>query len=320
MLVTGGTGSFGQKFAEILLRDHRPRKLIIYSRDEWKQYMMSNHGFNHSNLRFFIGDIRDLERLRRAFQDVDVVVHTAALKQVPTCEYNPIEAVATNINGSRNVIDAALDNGVSHVLALSTDKATAPVNIYGASKLVAEKLFVHANNYNRSNHPGTAFSCVRYGNVLGSRGSVVPLFAEQKITGKLKITDERMTRFWITLEQGARFVISSIERMKGGEVFIPKLPSMKTIDLARSVAPEAKIEYIGIRPGEKLHEMLISPEEARTTIDTGDSYIMLPAKLLRNQCSWDTEGTPLPDGWSYASDTNDQWISQDQIQELIRAC
>ncbi len=318
VLITGGTGSFGQKFAEVILREYNPGKVIIYSRDEWKQYIMAQEGFDDPRLRFFIGDIRDLARLQRAFQDVHVVVHTAALKQVPTCEYNPIEAVATNINGSRNVIDAALDNNVERVVAISTDKATAPVNIYGASKLVAEKLFVHANNYNRIDHPQTAFSCVRYGNVLGSRGSVVPLFAEQRSRGILRITDARMTRFWITLESAARFVISSIEQMKGGEVFIPKLPSMKTEDLARVIAPDAEIEYIGIRPGEKLHESLLSEEEARMTIDVGDRYVMLPAKKLRGQDDWDSMGKPLSEGWSYASNTNDTWLTTQEAKELIR--
>ena len=317
VLVTGGTGSFGQAFTKIMLREYHPKKLIIYSRDEWKQHMMAGDGFDHPNLRYFIGDVRDPSRLRRAFQDVDVVVHTAAMKQVPTCEYNPIEAVATNINGARNVIDAALDNQVRRVFTLSTDKATAPLNLYGATKLVAEKLFVHANNYNRQGHPQTGFSCVRYGNVLGSRGSVVPLFAEQRANGKLRVTDLRMTRFWITLEQGARFVISCIERMKGGEVFIPKLPSMKTVDLARAMAPDARIECIGIRPGEKLHESLISPDEARQTIDAGDCYILLPGDGLRRQRDWAAEGKPLAEGFVYASDTNQQWLTIEQIRELI---
>ena len=317
VLVTGGTGSFGQKFSEVLLAEHHPRKLIIYSRDEWKQHTMRTRGFDDPCMRYFIGDVRDGDRLRRAMQDVDVVVHSAALKQVPTCEYNPIEAVATNINGARNVIDAALDMHVKRVLALGTDKATAPLNIYGATKLVAEKLFVHANHYNIA--PATHFACVRYGNVLGSRGSVLPLFAEQRINGTISITDARMTRFWMTLEQGARFVISCIERMHGGEVFIPKLPSMKVVDLAGVVAPEARIEYIGIRPGEKLHESLISEEEARSVLEVGDRYVMLPADQPWVAREWEHIGVPLPKGFAYTSDTNDRWLTRDEMLELIDA-
>lgn len=317
VLVTGGTGSFGQKFAEVVLAEYHPRKLIVYSRDEWKQHVMRVNGFDHPAMRYFIGDVRDRDRLRRAMQDVDVVIHAAALKQVPTCEYNPIEAVATNINGARNVIDAALDTNVKRILALSTDKATAPLNIYGATKLVAEKLFVHANNYNRD--PASDFSCVRYGNVLGSRGSVLPLFAEQKTNGSVSITDPRMTRFWMTLEQGVRFVISCIEQMRGGEVFIPKLPSMRVEDLARAIAPEARIEYIGIRPGEKLHESLISAEESRGAVDAGDRYVMLPADQARVAREWRRVGVPLPEGASYSSDSNDRWLTSEEMLELIGA-
>ncbi|MHC4611911.1 MAG: UDP-N-acetylglucosamine 4,6-dehydratase (inverting) [Planctomycetota bacterium] len=317
VLVTGGTGSFGHSFTEVMLEEYHPRKLIIYSRDEWKQHMMRSNGFDHRSMRYFIGDVRDRDRLRRAMQDVDIVVHAAALKQVPTCEYNPIEAVATNINGSRNVIEAALDNHVKRVLALSTDKATAPLNIYGATKLVAEKLFVHANHYNRD--PATRFSCVRYGNVLGSRGSVVPLFAEQKTDGELNITDARMTRFWMTLEQGVRFVISCIESMLGGEVFIPRLPSMKVVDLARAVAPDARINYIGIRPGEKLHESLLSEEEARAAVDVGDRFIMLPADQPSVVREWEEVGVSLAEGSSYSSDANDRWLTSEEMLELIDA-
>ena len=317
VLVTGGTGSFGQKFAEVVLAEHQPRKLIVYSRDEWKQHVMRVSGFDHPSMRFFIGDVRDRDRLRRAMQDVDIVIHAAALKQVPTCEYNPIEAVATNINGACNVIDAALDTNVKRILALSTDKATAPLNIYGATKLVAEKLFVHANNYNRD--PASHFSCVRYGNVLGSRGSVLPLFAEQKTNGSVNITDRRMTRFWMTLEQGVRFVISCIEQMRGGEVFIPKLPSMRVEDLARAVAPGARIEYIGIRPGEKLHESLISAEESRSAVDAGDRYVMLPADQPRVAREWLRVGVSLPEGASYSSDSNERWLTPEEMLELIGA-
>jgi UDP-N-acetylglucosamine 4,6-dehydratase len=248
-------------------------------------------------------------------EDVDIVVHAAALKQVPACEYNPIEAVGTNINGACNVIDAALDTNVSRVLALSTDKATAPINIYGATKLVAEKLFVHANNYKRDDNK--RFACVRYGNVLGSRGSVVPLFEEQRQNGKISITDARMTRFFTTLEQGARFVLSGIERMIGGEVFIPKLPSMKIVNLARAIAPEARIEYIGMRPGEKLHEAMISSDEARYTYEINDRYVMLPTDRPTTIDYWKKVATPLPEGFAYVSDTNDTWLSAQDLWDLL---
>lgn len=315
ILITGGTGSFGKKLVEILLADYHPRKIIVYSRDEWKQYEMRRKGFDHESMRYFIGDVRDRERLCRAMEDVDIVVHAAALKQVPACEYNPIEAVATNINGACNVIDAALDTNVSRVLAMSTDKATAPINIYGATKLVAEKLFVHANNYKRGDNK--RFACVRYGNVLGSRGSVVPLFEEQKQSGKISITDARMTRFFTTLEQGARFVLSSIERMIGGEVFIPKLPSMKIVNLARAIAPDARIEYIGMRPGEKLHEAMISSDESRSTLEVVDRYVMLPADRPTTIQHWKKIGVPLPEGFAYVSDTNDTWLSAQDLWDLL---
>ncbi len=263
VLITGGTGSFGQKFVRTLLAHHKPRKVVVFSRDELKQHEMRTRGFDHPNLRFFIGDVRDADRLRRAFDGIDVVVHAAALKQVPACEYNPIEAVRTNIDGARNVVDAALDRGVTKVLALSTDKAVNPVNLYGATKLVAEKLVVQANAYAGGKPIG--FSCVRYGNVVGSRGSVLPLFLEQAKTGTITITDPRMTRFWITLDQGVQFVVRCIEQMHGGEVFVPKIPSVRVTDMAAAIAPGCKIENIGIRPGEKLHEALISDDEARTT-------------------------------------------------------
>jgi UDP-N-acetylglucosamine 4,6-dehydratase len=300
--------------ASILLAEYHPRRLIIFSRDELKQHNMRMAGFNHESLRYFIGDVRDEKRLHRAFKGVDIIVHAAALKQVPACEYNPIEAIATNINGARNVIDAAIDTGVERVLAMSTDKATAPVNLYGATKLVAEKLFVQSNSYSGQN--GTRFSCVRYGNVVGSRGSVVPVFREQRPVGKLTITDARMTRFWITLEQGVRFVISCIERMYGGEVFIPKLPSMNIMDLARVMAPECSIEYIGIRPGEKIHESMVSADEARQAVDLGDRYAILPAHPWWRAENW-AEGQRLPDGFEYSSHTNDRWLSPDEMQAMV---
>ena len=281
ILVTGGTGSFGKKFVEIMLKEYNPARLIIYSRDELKQHEMRMAGFNHPNLRYFIGDVRDLPRLKRAFNGVDIVVHAAALKQVPACEYNPMEAIKTNILGSSNVVDAALDAGVKKVLALSTDKAVNPVNLYGATKLAAEKLMIQSNSY--AGGMTTRFSCVRYGNVVGSRGSVVPLFIQQRESGVVTLTDERMTRFWISLDQGVRFVIRCIEEMHGGEVFVPKIPSMKMVDLAKAIAPQAEIRMIGIRPGEKLHEVLISEDEARTTVELEDMYVVQPAAALWHQ-------------------------------------
>ena len=314
VLVTGGTGSFGKKFIEIMLKEYQPAKIIVYSRDELKQHEMQGAGFEHPSLRYFIGDVRDKERLRRAFNGVDIVVHAAALKQVPACEYNPMEAIKTNILGSSNIIDAALDAGVSRVLALSTDKAVNPVNLYGATKLAAEKLFVQSNAY--AGGSKTRFSCVRYGNVVGSRGSVVPVFLKQRETGSVTITDERMTRFWISLEQGVRFVVRCIEQMEGGEVFVPKIPSMKVIDLAKAVAPESEISIIGIRPGEKLHEVLISEDEARSTVEREDMFVVKPSVPLwqRNQTY---EGSVLPDGFRYASDNNPIWLNLEQIKEII---
>lgn len=314
VLITGGTGSFGRKFTEIMLREYRPKKLIIFSRDELKQHDMRTAGFVHPSLRYFIGDVRDENRLRRAFQGVDIVVHAAALKQVPACEYNPIEAIMTNVMGAKNVIEAALDSDVTRVLAMSTDKATAPVNLYGATKLVAEKLFVQANSY--SGMSGTHFACVRYGNVVGSRGSVVPLFKQQKETGTITVTDERMTRFWITLSQGVAFVISSIERMHGGEVFIPKIPSMNIMDLVTTLAPDCRVEFIGVRPGEKLHESMISTDEAHQAVDLGDRYAILPAHPWWSQENW-VEGEKLSDGFSYSSDNNDQWLTHEQLREMV---
>ena len=315
ILVTGGTGSFGKKFIEIMLKEFKPAKLIVYSRDEQKQHEMRQMGFQHENLRYFIGDIRDQERLRRAFQGVDYVVHAAALKQVPACEYNPMEAVKTNILGSSNVIDAALDSNVKRVIALSTDKAVNPINLYGATKLAAEKLFVQSNAYAGGRE--TRFSCVRYGNVVGSRGSVVPVFLRQRKTGSITITDDRMTRFWISLEQGVRFVIRCLEEMHGGEVFVPKIPSMKVIDLARAVAPEAKINIIGIRPGEKLHEVLISEDEARTVIELEDMYVVQPAAALWFGHEWEKLGNKIDDDFRYVSNTNNDWLNINDIQEFI---
>ena len=314
LLVTGGTGSFGKMFVRIMQAEYHPKKLIIFSRDELKQYEMYNSGLDQQNLRYFIGDVRDKERLYRAFKGVDIVVHAAALKQVPSCEYNPFEAVMTNIMGARNVIDAAIDYGVKQVIALSTDKAASPINLYGATKMVAEKLFVQANSYRGLE--GTRFSCVRYGNVVGSRGSVIPLFLSQRSNGKITITDVRMTRFLISLKQGVNFVISCIERMQGGEVFVPKIPSMKIMDVAKAIAPECEIVYVGIRPGEKLHETLISLDEARQTYELTDRFVIMPA--YHGWGSLDYKNyKPVDESFSYTSDTNTKWLTGEELKAII---
>jgi UDP-N-acetylglucosamine 4,6-dehydratase/5-epimerase len=314
VLVTGGTGSFGKKFVEVMLRDYRPKKLVIFSRDELKQHDMRAAGYDHPSLRYFIGDVRDPARLGRAFSDVTVVVHAAAMKQVPACEYNPFEAIQTNIMGGRNVIDASIDHGVRRILALSTDKAVNPINLYGATKLCAEKMFVQANAY--SGAQDTRFSCARYGNVVGSRGSVIPVFQEQRKRGRITVTDPRMTRFWITLEQGVQFVVHCLERMHGGEIFVPKIPSMRLVDMARTVAPECEVEYIGIRPGEKLHEALVSEDESRHTLETEEMYVIQP-----NHPWWRTDNwfgaRPVPEGFHYTSDSNDLWLTGPDLEELI---
>ena len=315
VLVTGGTGSFGKKFIEIMLKEYHPAKVIVFSRDELKQHEMRVAGFDAPNLRYFIGDVRDAQRLLRAMHGVQIVVHAAALKQVPACEYNPMEAIKTNVLGSSNVIEAALEAGVEKVMALSTDKAVSPVNLYGATKLAAEKLFVQSNAYAAGT--ATRYACVRYGNVVGSRGSVVPLFIQQRASGKLSVTDTRMTRFWLTLEQGVYFVIRCIEQMQGGEVFVPKIPSTRIVDLARVVAPEARLEVMGIRPGEKLHEALINEDEARSTIELDDMFVVQPSSALWFGRAWEDRGRRLPDGYSYASDTNPQWLNDDQIRAYV---
>lgn len=315
VLVTGGTGSFGKKFLDIMLKEYHPAKLIVFSRDELKQHEMRTRGYDHPSLRYFIGDVRDQARLRRAMHGVDIVIHAAALKQVPACEYNPMEAIKTNILGSSNVIEAALDEGVQRVLALSTDKAVSPINLYGATKLAAEKLFVQSNAY--AGGQSTRFSCVRYGNVVGSRGSVIPIFLKQRSqNGKLTITDERMTRFWLTLEQGVRFVIKCVEQMCGGEVFVPKIPSTRIVDLAQAIAPGAEISVVGIRPGEKLHEMLINEDEARSTVEREDMFVVIPTATLW-QRDLQYEGKPLPAGFRYSSDNNPVWLDMDQIRQIV---
>jgi UDP-N-acetylglucosamine 4,6-dehydratase len=315
VLVTGGTGSFGKKFIQVLLEKHIPAKVIVFSRDELKQHEMRAAGLDHKVLRYFIGDVRDKDRLRRAMEGVQIVVHAAALKQVPACEYNPMEAIKTNIMGSSNVVEAALDAGVQKVLTLSTDKAVNPVNLYGATKLAAEKLTIQSNAYAGGRE--TRFSCVRYGNVVGSRGSVVPVFLRQRESGKVTITDERMTRFWLSLEHGVEFVINAIEKMSGGEVFVPKIPSTTIMDLAKAIAPDAEIEFIGIRPGEKLHEVLISEDEARSTVELEDLYVVQPAVSPWFGYEWEDQGKKLGDGFRYASDTNNEWLSVKEIQSLV---
>jgi UDP-N-acetylglucosamine 4,6-dehydratase len=314
VLVTGGTGSFGRKFVNVMLRKHHPRKLIVFSRDELKQHEMRSSVQDQGSLRFFIGDIRDRERLLRAMHGVDVVVHAAALKQVPACEYNPMEAVKTNIVGTSNVVEAALDAGVRQVLALSTDKAVNPVNLYGATKLAAEKLTVQSNNY--ASGSSTRYACVRYGNVVGSRGSVVPVFLKQRESGRLTITDERMTRFWLSIEEGVQFVISCIEKMQGGEVFVPKIPSMKVVDLARVIAPKAELQFVGIRPGEKLHEVLISEDEARNAVEREQMYIVKPPETLWER-ALNYKGADLGEGFRYSSDKNPLWLDMPGIQKLV---
>lgn len=313
VLLTGGTGSFGRKFTEVILQEQALKKLIVFSRDELKQHEMRLR-FQDPRLRYFIGDVRDKDRLHRAIQGVDIIVHAAALKQVPSCEYNPFEAVKTNILGASNIIDVAIDAGVKHVLALSTDKAVNPINLYGATKLVAEKLFIQGNAYSGAGE--TRFSCVRYGNVVGSRGSVIPVFQQQRATGRITITDERMTRFWITLEQGARFVIKCVEIMRGGEVFVPKIPSMQLLELAEVVAPSCEVEVVGIRPGEKLHEVLISRDESRYTLEFDDMYLIQPVHPW-----WQIQeypgARPMEDGAKFSSDTNSWWLSREELGRII---
>lgn len=314
VLVTGGTGSFGQRFVATVLQEP-VRKVIIFSRDELKQYEMAG-SFDDPRIRFFIGDVRDKERLYRAFDGVDIVVHAAALKQVPAAEYNPFEAVKTNIIGTQNVIEAAIDCGVEKIIALSTDKAVNPINLYGATKLASEKIFVAANAY--VGERKTRFAVVRYGNVVGSRGSVVPLFIRLKKTGRLPITDVRMTRFWITLDQGVRFVLASLGRMHGGEIFVPKIPSMRVVDLAMAICPECEQEIIGIRPGEKIHEVLISDDDARRTVEYDDHYVIQPDFVWWKK-EYTNGGKPVPEGFRYSSDTNREWLTVEQLRTYIAA-
>jgi UDP-N-acetylglucosamine 4,6-dehydratase len=315
ILVTGGTGSFGKAFLRYVLDHEDPKRVVVFSRDELKQYEVRRMFGDDPRLRWFIGDIRDRQRLERAMHGVDYVVHAAALKQVDTAEYNPFEYVQTNVNGSQNVVEAAIDQGVKKVVALSTDKASSPINLYGATKLCSDRMFVSANHY--AAHHVTRFSVVRYGNVMGSRGSVIPVFRDLAARGEsLPITDKRMTRFWITLPQAVQFVVDSFDLMDGGELYIPRIPSMKVVDLAEAVAPGSATHEIGIRPGEKLHEEMIAPDDSRRTLRLGDRYVIMPYVA-----GWGYEppvdGQPVEDGWAYRSDTNDLWLGPDELRDLI---
>lgn len=318
ILITGGTGSFGKAFVRHLLQNHSPRKIIIYSRDELKQFEMAQ-ALPDTKLRFFIGDVRDEQRLERAFKGVDVVIHAAALKQVPAAEYNPIECIKTNVMGAENVINAALNQKVERVVALSTDKAVNPVNLYGASKLCSDKLFVAANHL--SGFDNTRFAVVRYGNVIGSRGSVVPLFQERRATGVLPITDPRMTRFWLTLTQGCAFVRHSLELMRGGEIFVPKIPSMRMPDLATAIGPDCEQKIIGIRPGEKLHEMMIARDDARHVLEFKDYYVIAPDLAFwgydRSPDYGGETGKPVPEDFEYTSDGNTDWFDVAKLRDVI---
>jgi len=314
VLITGGTGSLGKELIKFFMENTKVRRIAIYSRDELKQHNLRNEIGKDGRLRWFIGDIRDLERLKRALHGVDFVIHAAALKQVDTGEYNPMEFIKTNVLGSQNVIDASIEAGVKRVVALSTDKASSPINLYGATKLTADKLFVAANNYSHSY--GTTFSVVRYGNVMGSRGSVIPFWKSLADAGQpLPITDLRMTRFWISIEQAVQFVMDSLEIMHGGELYVPRIPSMRIIDLASAVAPEAKLEEVGMRPGEKLHEEMISADDSRRTFLIGDRYVVTPVVAEWGYIT--PKGTPMAEGAAYQSQTNDLWMSQEDIRNFL---
>lgn len=321
ILITGGTGTFGKAFTSYVLEHYEPKKIIIYSRDEFKQFIMANEYKQYADkLRFFIGDVRDKERLQRAFEGVDYVIHAAAMKQVPACEYNPNEAIKTNINGAQNIIDAALDAGVKKVVALSTDKAVNPVNLYGGTKLVSDKLFIAANAY--AGHKDTCFSIVRYGNVAGSRGSVIPFFQNILDNGgtKLPITDYRMTRFWISITQGVELVIKALQESNGGETFISKIPSFKITDLAQAMLPGCEMPEVGIREGEKLHEIMVTVEDAPNTYEYDKHFIIFPQMTWneKQKPNPDGKGKRVPDGFSYSSGNNTEWLSVEQIKELLK--
>lgn len=321
ILITGGTGSFGRRFVETVIKEFKPKKLIIFSRDELKQYEMAQtySPQEHAFLRYFIGDVRDEARLEMAMRNVDVVIHAAALKHVPIAEYNPFECIKTNVMGAQNVVSAAIKRGVKHVCALSTDKAASPINLYGASKLASDKIFTAAQAMGGGDGP--TFSVVRYGNVVGSRGSVVPFFQQlvKNGTDHLPITDERMTRFWITLNQGVNFVMSSLAMAKGGEIFVPKIPSMRTTDLAHTIAPDLPHRLVGIRPGEKLHEVMIGSDDARTSVELDDRYVILPSYDQKVIGLWHADGgKPLPDGFAYSSDSNPERLDARALQGLLQ--
>ena len=314
ILITGGAGFFGKKFTEIILKKYNPKSVRVYDNRELAEVEMERK-LRDPRLRFLIGDVRDKERLWRATKGVDVIIHAAALKHVPVCEYNPIEAIKTNVEGAINVIDAAIDNSVEKVIAISTDKAVYPVNLYGATKMVAEKLFVQGNSYTGGKK--TIFSCVRYGNVFASSGSVIPLFEEQKKKGEITITDEKMTRFWITLEQGIHFVINCLNLMKGGEIFVPKIPSMKIIDLAEAVAPGVRKKVIGIRPGEKLHEILLTKEEVEHSKEFDRYFVIEPQHHFWKKDNY-KDGKHLPSNFEYTSNKNDKWVTIEQIKNFLK--
>jgi UDP-N-acetylglucosamine 4,6-dehydratase len=320
VLITGGTGSFGKRFVETLLRHGKARRVIVFSRDEFKQYEMQQQLVNlpTETMRYFIGDVRDSDRLELATREVDYIVHAAALKHVPAAEYNPFECIRTNVSGAENVVRAAIRNGVKRVLALSTDKAANPINLYGASKLASDKIFIAANNLSGS--VGTRFAVVRYGNVVGSRGSVIPFFRKLIAEGAehLPITDDRMTRFWITLQQGVNFVVTSIAGMQGGEIFVPKIPSMRMTDLAHCLAPHLPTKVVGIRPGEKLHEVMITEDDSRLTLELDDRYVIEPAFRWWQRESYLARGAkPVPDGFRFASDTNEDWLDESRLIRLL---
>jgi len=323
ILITGGTGSFGKKFVKKILSEHNPSKLIIYSRDELKQYEMAEE-FSDKKMRYFIGDVRDKDRLKRAINDVDIVVHAAALKHVPIAEYNPFECIKTNILGAQNLIECCMDSDVKSVIALSTDKAANPINLYGATKLASDKLIVAANNFKGKKN--IKFSVVRYGNVVGSRGSVIPYFKKLLAQGatELPITDERMTRFWITLEQGVEFVINSFNRAKGGEIFIPKIPSMKIADLAKALAPNIPLKIIGIRAGEKLHEVMVPKDDALRTLEFKDHFVIKPTIQFQEAIDYSTnlageQGKEVPFGFEYSSDKNEEWLTHKELKAIVEA-
>lgn len=312
VLITGGTGSFGKAFVRYALEHLKPKTICVFSRDELKQYEMKKE-FNHPSIRYFIGDVRDKDRVARALTGVDYVIHAAAMKHVEASEYNPFEAIQTNVIGTQNIITSAIDCGVERLIAISSDKAVNPVNLYGATKLCQERIVTQSNSY--VGKRATRLACVRYGNVVGSRGSVVPLYKEQMKTGELTVTDERMTRFWITLPQAVKFVLDALETMQGGEIFVPKLPSMKIVDLAKAMAPECNVKIIGIRPGEKLHEVMITEDEARHTVDDGNRYIVIPEFNFFSKRKLNDK--VLPDGFRYVSNINEDWLTIERLKEIL---